>query len=168
MDVAALLLDLYGRVPHLVHDAVDGLTADQLVARPSPDANTVAWLVWHLARVQDQQFADLLGRPQIYESGGWAGRFGLETDGSDNGYGHSSEEVGAVRPDGPAPLLDYMRAVDEQTSSYLQGLSPADLDRVIDEHWDPPVTLGVRLVSVADDCIQHAGQAAYLKGLLTS
>jgi hypothetical protein len=167
MDVAALLLDLYGRVPHLVHDAVDGLTADQLLARPEKDANTIAWLVWHLARVQDQQFADLLGKEQLYESGDWAGRFGLPADGSDNGYGHTSEQVGAVRPDGPAALLEYFEAVHDQTASYLKDLTPDALDRVIDENWDPPVTLGVRLVSVADDCLQHAGQAAYIRGLLT-
>jgi hypothetical protein len=167
MDVAEVLLDLYGRVPHLVHEAVDGLTADQLVARPSPDANTIAWLVWHLTRVQDQQFADLLGKGQLWESGDWAGPFGLQADGADNGYGHTTEQVGAVRPDGPAPLLDYLKAVDEQTTSYLSSLTPDELDRVIDEHWDPPVTLGVRLVSVADDCLQHAGQAAYIRGMLT-
>src|SRR3954471_22786163 len=168
MDVAGVLLDLYGRVPHLVHDAVDGLSADQLVERPSPDANTVAWLVWHLARVQDQQFADLLGTDQVWVTGDWPGRFGLEADPADNGYGHSSEQVAAVRPDGAAALLDYLEAVHRQTEVYLSGLTPVELDRVIDPNWDPPVTLGVRLISVADDCVQHAGQAAYIKGLLTS
>jgi hypothetical protein len=168
MDVAGVLLDLYGRVPHLVHDAVDGLTTDQLVERPSPDANTVAWLVWHLTRVQDQQFADLLGTGQLWVSGDWAGRFGLEADPGDNGYGHSSDQVAAVRPDGTSALLEYLEAVDQQTTSYLSRLTPDALDEVIDANWDPPVTLGVRLVSVADDCLQHAGQAAYIRGLLTS
>ena len=168
MDVAAVLLDIYGRVPHLSEEAVEGLDAGQLAERPAPGANTIAWLIWHLARVQDQQFADLLGTEQLYETGDWAGRFGLTPDGADNGYGHTSEQVGAVRPDGPAALLDYLAAVHEQTSSYLSGLTAEELDRVIDEAWDPPVTLGVRLVSVADDCLQHAGQAAYIRGLLTS
>ena len=44
----------------------------------------------------------------------------------------------------------------------LEGLAPDDLDRVVDRRWDPPVTLGVRLVSIADDSLQHAGQAAYV------
>jgi hypothetical protein len=166
MDVAAVLLDLYGRVPHLAREAVEGLDPVQLVERPAPDANPIGWLVWHLARVQDQQFADLLGTDQRWETGDWAGRFGLTPDASDNGYGHSSEQVAAVRPDGPGALVDYLAAVHDQTCSYLAGLTADDLDRVIDANWDPPVTLGVRLVSVADDCLQHAGQAAYLRGLL--
>ena len=40
-------------------------------------------------------------------------------------------------------------------------------DRVVDRTWDPPVTLGVRLVSILDDDTQHAGQAAYVRGLLS-
>jgi hypothetical protein len=56
--------------------------------------------------------------------------------------------------------------VRERTSAYLATLTPGDLDRVVDERWDPPVTLGVRLISIADDEIQHAGQAAYARGLL--
>ena len=53
-----------------------------------------------------------------------------------------------------------------RTRSFLGSLTADDLDRVVDEAWDPPVTLGVRLVSIADDDIQHAGQAAYVRGLL--
>jgi hypothetical protein len=168
MDVAGVLLDIYGRVPHLADEAVAGLDAATLVARPAPGANTIGWLVWHLTRVQDQQFSELLEVDQQWQTGDWAARFGLDADPADNGYGHSADEVAAVRPDGPAALLDYLGAVHDRTCSYLSGLGPDDLDRVIDANWDPPVTLGVRLVSVADDCLQHAGQAAYIRGILTS
>ena len=48
----------------------------------------------------------------------------------------------------------------------MSGLTDADLPRVVDERWDPPVTLGVRLVSVISDCLQHAGQAAFVRGIL--
>ena len=54
------------------------------------------------------------------------------------------------------------------TASYVAGLAPEDLDRVVDERWDPPVTLAVRLVSVISDDLQHAGQAAYARGFVTS
>ena len=56
----------------------------------------------------------------------------------------------------------------EQTLQYLDGIGEADLDRIVDRRWDPPVTLGVRLVSVADDDIQHAGQAAFVRGVVES
>ncbi len=166
MDVASVLLELYGRIPPLARHAVDGLGVEQLTARPTPGANPIGWLVWHLARVQDSHVAELLGAEQLWATGDWAGRFGLEPDPADNGYGHSAEEVAAVRPDGPGVLLEYLDAVDARTRSMLEVLVPSDLDRIVDRSWDPPVTLGVRLVSVADDSLQHAGQAAYVRGLL--
>jgi hypothetical protein len=166
MDVAALLLELYGRIPPLARWAVDGVEPDRLTEAPSPGANTIAWLVWHLARVQDHHVAELLGTDQLWVTADWAGRFGLEPDPANTGYGHGPEEVVAVRPDRPEVLLEYLDAVDRRTRGLLEGLVPADLDRVVDRRWDPPVTLGVRLVSIADDSLQHAGQAAYVRGLL--
>ena len=71
-----------------------------------------------------------------------------------------------MQPEGPDVLLGYLDEVDARTKTMLEGLSPDDLDRVVDRRWDPPVTLGVRLVSIADDCLQHVGQAAYVRGLL--
>lgn len=166
MDVAALLLELYGRIPPLARRAVDGVSLDRLIERPGPDANPIAWLVWHLARVQDSHIAELLDAAQLWVSDDWAARFGLEPDPSNTGYGHSPDEVETVRPESPEVLLEYVDAVTARTRTMLEGLTPADLDRVVDRHWDPPVTLGVRLVSVANDSLQHAGQAAYVRGLL--
>ena len=166
MDVAALLLDLYGRIAPLVEEAVLGLSADELATRPSGDANSIGWLVWHLTRVQDHHVAELLDAHQRWTTGPWAGALGLAADSHNTGYGHSAADVATIRPDGPDVLLDYFRAVDARTVDLLREVTAADLDRVVDRRWDPPVTLGVRLVSVADDCLQHVGQAAYVRGLL--
>jgi uncharacterized damage-inducible protein DinB len=165
MDIASLLLELYGRVPPLAAAAVEGLDAEELHRAPEPGANTIGWLVWHLSRVQDHHMSELLGTEQVWVGGDWARRCGLEPDPSDTGYGHSAEEVRGVRPESPEVLLDYLREVDARTTSMLEGLAPGDLDRVVDTRWNPPVTLGVRLVSIADDCLQHVGQAAYVRGL---
>ena len=166
MDVAEVLTEVFGRVPGLVADAVEGLTADQLATPPSQGANTIGWLVWHLIRVQDHHVSELLGEPQIWEGEGWAERFGLTADAHNTGYGHDPAEVAEVRAEGPAALIEYLDAVHRRTIAYLETLAAADLDRVVDERWDPPVTLGVRLVSVADDDLQHAGQANYARGQL--
>lgn len=166
MDVASLLLEIYGRIPPLARHAVDGVDLERLTEPPSPGVNTIAWLVWHLTRVQDHHIADLLDADQIWAGGDWAGRFGLDPDPSNTGYGHSAAEVATVRPESPDVLLDYLDATATRTDAMLADLVPADLDRIVDRRWNPPVTLGVRLVSVADDCVQHAGQAAYLRGLL--
>lgn len=166
MDVAALLLELFGRIPPLAREAVAGLDTDDLTRSPRSGANPIGWLVWHLTRVQDHHIAEILDAPQIWTDGGWADRFGLVPDPTNTGYGHSSAEVAAVRPDGPDALLQYLDAVDQRTRSTLEQLRPDDLDRIVDRQWDPPVTLGVRLISIADDSLQHAGQAAYVRGLL--
>lgn len=166
MDVRDLLVELFGRLPDLVRGAVADLDADTLVAAPAQGANTIGWLVWHLTRVQDSHVADLLDEDQLWVTGDWAPRFGLDPDPDNTGYGHSPVEVAAVRPVDAAVLVDYYDAVAARTGSYVRGLSAADLDEVIDEGWDPPVTLGVRLVSIADDDFEHVGQAAYVRGLV--
>ncbi len=166
MNSIEVLTEAFGRLPDLVHDAVQGLSPEQLRRAPAEGANTIAWLVWHLTRVQDSHIAELLDAEQVYLSGGWAARFGLEPDASDTGYGHSPAQVAAVAPESWRVLVDHYGAVHARTVEYLGGLSAADLDRVVDENWDPPVTLGVRLVSVHDDDTQHVGQAAYVRGLL--
>jgi hypothetical protein len=166
MDVAPLLLELYGRIPPLAAHAVDGLDADALTTAPGPGANTIGWLVWHLARVQDHHVAELLDTDQIWTTSDWPARFGLAPDPHDTGYGHDADDVTRVRPDGPDALLGYLHEVDGRTRGMLERLTGAELDRVVDRRWDPPVTLGVRLVSIADDSLQHVGQAAYVRGLL--
>lgn len=166
MDVAGLLLELYGRIPPLARHAVEGLDRDQLTWSPAPRANTIGWLVWHLARVQDGHVSEILATDQLWVERGWAGRFGMDPDPDNSGYGHSADEVAAVRPDSAETLLAYLDDVDQRTRSMLAAVTAEDLDRIVDRRWNPPVTLGVRLVSIADDSLQHAGQAAYVRGLL--
>ena len=116
--------------------------------------------------MQDDHVAGVAGIGQVYLDEGWAERFDLPFRRAAIGYGHSSADVAAVRA--PADLLlGYHDAVHRQTVSYLRGgLSATDLDRVVDENWDPPVTLAVRLVSVVNDTMQHAGQAAFVRGIV--
>ncbi|HET7387360.1 MAG TPA: DinB family protein [Nocardioidaceae bacterium] len=159
-----LLVDAFGRVRENVHAAVQGLTEDQLALRPDEQANSIAWLVWHLTRVQDSHVAEVAERNQVWHADGWADRFGLPFDAGATGYGQSSDEVGAVRASADL-LADYHDATHAQTVAYLGSLTDEDLAAVVDERWDPPVTLAVRLVSVVDDDTQHVGQAAYVRGL---
>ncbi len=166
MDAKDILTEGFGRVPDLVHTAVHGLTAEQLRWAPADGANSIGWLVWHLTRVQDSHLAELVDAEQIYLQDDWAAKFGRKPDPSDTGYGHSAAQAAEVTPSNAKVLEDYYGAVHDRTLSYVRGLTDADLDRVVDEAWDPPVTLAVRLVSVIDDDAQHAGQAAYVRGLL--
>ncbi|KUO15081.1 mycothiol transferase [Streptomyces dysideae] len=168
MHAKDILIDAYSRIQEEVHAAVEGLETDGLHARPSDAANSVAWLVWHLSRVQDDHIADAFGLDQVWLSQDWEKRFGLDLPRGDTGYGHSPAKVAKVWVEDGDLLTGYYDAVHTQTLLALRALTAADLERVVDERWDPPVTLGVRLVSVLSDDLQHVGQAAYVRGLLQS
>nr|WP_205692905.1 DUF664 domain-containing protein [Cellulomonas sp. IC4_254] len=159
--------DGFGRIGDLVHGVLDGVGEDELTARLGPEANTIAWLVWHLARVEDAQVADVAGTEQVWTADGFAERFGLPFGTDATGYGQSPDEVAQVRVEADL-LRAYADATRAATDAYLRRLSEEDLGRVIDERWDPPVTVGVRLVSVLGDVLEHAGQAAFVKGVVTS
>jgi uncharacterized damage-inducible protein DinB len=165
MNPAALLTDGFERVSGAVRRAVRGLSSDQLATRPADRANSIAWLVWHLTRIQDDHVAAVAGSEQIWTAGGWAARFGLPFEDSATGYGHGPQEVASVRATAEL-LTGYYDAVHQNTLTYVATLSETDLDRIVDTSWAPPVTLGVRLISVLSDDLQHAGQAGYLRGLL--
>ncbi|MGW7257608.1 mycothiol transferase [Streptomyces sp. NPDC054834] len=168
MHARDILIDGFGRIQEEVHAVLDGLGPDELHARPAPDANSVAWLVWHLTRVQDDHVADAFDLDQVWLSQGWDKRLGLDLPRHDTGYGHSPAKVAKVRVDSADLLTGYYDAVHEQTLGVLRDLPAKDLERIVDERWDPPVSLGVRLVSVLSDDLQHIGQAAYVRGLLQS
>lgn len=165
MDIGDLLGDSLGRVRDEVVGLVDGLDVDQLAWRPDPDANSMAWLLWHLTRVEDDHLAEVAGTEQVWTTSGWYDRFALPFPPEAHGWGQSSEEVGRVRVDGDL-LAGYQADTAARAIEYVGTLSPADLDRIVDERWDPPVSLGVRLVSVVNEVNQHVGQAAYLRGLI--
>ncbi|TFC88281.1 DUF664 domain-containing protein [Cryobacterium sp. TMT4-31] len=159
-----LITDAFGRVQGAVHAALVGAGPELLGYRADREANTIAWLVWHLTRVQDNHVADLMGEPQLWTSAGWQKRFDLPFAPTATGYGQGSTEVAAVRA-GADLLQGYFDAVHERTLGYLATLHEDDFSRIVDTRWTPPVTLAVRLVSVIADDLQHAGQAAYVRGL---
>lgn len=161
-----LLADAFGRVHESVHDAVSGLTPEQLHRRLDDDANPVGWLVWHLTRVQDDHVADVAGVEQVWTAQGFDAKFGAPYPAAAVGYGQSSREVGKLTVPSAETLLAYHDAVHELTLGYVETLEEDDFDRIVDTRWDPPVTLGVRLVSVVNDTLQHVGQAAYVRGIL--
>lgn len=162
--VQELLRDAFTRLIEHVDEIADGLTDAVADYRVTPDANSIAWLLWHSARVQDIQLADVAGVEQVWLRDGWVDRFALHLPRNDTGYGHGPEQVAKVKA--PADLLSgYYHAVHKLTLEYVAGVTAAELERVVDTNWDPPVTASARLVSIIDDCAQHLGQAAYVRGI---
>jgi hypothetical protein len=168
MDSCAVLSDGFARVVDIVHAVVPDLSPAELVAVPGPGANHIGWLIWHLTRIQDDHISAAFGLGQLWNSDRWADRFDLPFPDDDTGYGHSTEDVTATVVSDSTLLTGYFDAVAARTRQVMAELNPDELDRIVDERWRPPVTLGVRLMSVISDDLQHAGQAAYVKGLLRS
>ena len=159
-----LLADAFGRIQEVIHQVVPGLSREDLAFRPNESANSIGWLVWHLTRVQDDHIAGVAQTKQVWHTG-WSKQFALPLEDDDTGYGHSSKDVASVQVSAEL-LLGYYDAVHTATINYLQSLKDEDYDKVIDTRWNPPVTLAVRLISIITDDLQHAGQAAYVRGLL--
>ena len=162
-----VLIDAFSRVNDAVPTVITGLSRRQLAYRQGGSSNSIAWLVWHLTRVQDSQVADLASTEQVWTAQGFFERFALPLAVEDTGYGHDSAAVDSVVAEAPL-LLAYFEAVHARTVEYLAGLSESDLDRVVDTRWDPPVTAAVRLVSTIEDDLQHVGQAGDARGLVPS
>ena len=163
---ADLLLDSLGRIREAGNQVLDDTPEEQLGTPPAPGANTIAWLVWHIGRGIDEQVAGVMGYDPVWEAGGWRERFDLPLPADVHGYGMSFDEVLLVQTSA-RNLRGYLDATCAAAADALRSVTDSDLDRVVDQHWDPPVTLAVRLVSVIDDAAQHAGQAGYASGILS-
>jgi uncharacterized damage-inducible protein DinB len=166
MTVADVLTDSFERVREAVHEVTDNLSPEEILFQVDEGSNSIGWLVWHLTRIEDDHVAAVAGRDQDWIAHGWADRFGLPYEKQAHGYGHSPADVAAFSVGSAELLVGYHDAVHARTLDYVSGLSDADLARVVDTRWDPPVTLSVRLVSVISDGLQHAGQAAFIRGIV--
>ena len=161
-----LLKDGYGRVPDFLEHVLKGLSQVDLNWQPKADCNSIGWLAWHLARQQDAQIASLMGEEQLWIKEKWYAKFNRQAEPMDLGFGDMPEQVAAFKTPDTKILLDYNRAVVERSQQYIQTLSESDLDKELEEPWfKPPPTVGVRLISIMDDSMIHAGQAAYARGL---
>ncbi|WP_370329670.1 mycothiol transferase [Mycolicibacterium hippocampi] len=159
-----VLRDSFTRLIEHSDDLTDGLTDEVAYYQPTPQANTITWLIWHTARMQDAQVCDIAGIEQVWFRDGWVDRFALDLPRDAHGYGHTPEEVAKVRV--PADLLaGYYHAVHKESLEYVASVSADELARVVDDNWTPPVTASARLVSIIDDAAQHLGQAAYIRGI---
>ncbi len=167
MEWQQLITDGYERVLQALEKALDGLTESDLNQQPHPDCNSIGWLTWHLTRTQDHHIASLMGEEQLWIEDGWHAKFNSAPDARDTGYQHNSQDVAAFRSPNLKTLLEYHRVVLDRSKCYITSLSENDLDREVNEPWvRPQPTVGAGLVCALDDNLQHAGQVAYLRGLL--
>ena len=165
MDAITLMLDLAQRPLDAAGSLRPQLTHEKLNAHPGGHDNSIAWLLWHTAREIDAQVAQLSGDEPIWTAQGFDARFGLDVDDDETGFGHSPEQARAVVVTDVALLFEHLEAAVAAQKAYISSLSAADLDDVVDESWDPPVTRAARLVSCTEDALLHLGQALYVAGM---
>ena len=163
-----LITDIYERILQELEHALDGLTVDDLNQQPCPDCNSIGWLTWHLTRVQDMISADLLGEGQLWTKDNWYAKFNRTFDPMDAGIGHSIADVVAFRAPDASTLLEYHRAVLEQSKRYITSkLSEAELNREFDNPIFSTITnVRTMLMRLINDNMQHLGQVAYVRGML--
>lgn len=158
LDAASRPLDALGSLsPHLAEEILN--------AHPAGHPNSVAWLLWHTGREIDLQLAHLTGLDELWTRDGFRELFALGAVGDGIGYGHTADEARAVVVVDPQLLVDYVRAAVDALSDYIRTLDEHALDDIVDHRWNPPVSRGVRLVSIIDDAAQHVAQAAYVCGM---
>jgi len=171
MDALDLLKNLVRRPIEALDNFWSDLDPSRLNSHPGGHPNSIAWLLWHTARETDAQIAPLMQQEERWTAEGFDTRFGFADQNlgtADIGLGQSADDAWKITveqtPEGKALLREYLETVYGQFSRWIESLTADDLDRIIDEQWDPPVTLGIRILSVIDDATQHVGQAAYIAG----
>ncbi len=166
MEWQEILSVEFERISRSLGIALEGLTAEDLNWQPKPDSNSIGWLTWHLTRWQDAQVSSFMKKEQLWIKGGWHKKFGRPADASDHGTGHKSEDLAKFKSPDAATQLGYHQAVLAQTKDFFRTLSPNDLDKIAEgTPFQPPPTVGMSIISVLSDGMQHAGQAAYVRGL---
>src|SRR5699024_1481813 len=167
MDAIKVLQDLVARPSQALDNFWDDLDPSRLNNHPGGHPNSIAWLIWHTARETDAQIAPLADQEQVWTADGFDARFGL-TDvhrgTGEVGLGQSAEQARAVTveatPEGKRLLREYLDPVYAMATRWIATLNETELDRVIDDQFDPRVTLGIRVISVLDDVTQHIEQTA--------
>jgi hypothetical protein len=121
------------RLHKMLDKSLDGLTAAQLHAVPGnhPKANTIAWVLWHVVRTEDNVVRFVLQnrRAPVWTEGGYAEKLGLPPVAQ--GTGMSPEEAHALRIKDIELFREYMRAVWTSTDDFVTTTDATSLDRTV-------------------------------------
>ena len=113
-------------------EVLDGLGEEQLRSRPGDEPNSIAWLLWHSARIEDVTTNLLIaGRPQVVEREGWLSRLKISAQDVGTGMGDTQVSLVTSQIDLDA-LRAYRQAVGGSTRQILLTLAPEHLHRSVD------------------------------------
>ena len=165
MEISEFILKSLEESKGDVDRAIKTLSPDELSFQPKPHSNSIVFLIWHLARVEDLWINKVLkGTQEIYETDGWYKRFGT-ADWKDNGIGFDIQKLTTW----PAPKMEllqaYAAAVRAKTRDYLGTLKAGNLDETRELRWGSG-KVGSVLSHLITEVSEHSGQIGYIKGIL--
>jgi len=164
VDLNQFIIALLEAAYRSIKQSTDGLTDEQLYYQPTPESNSIAWLVWHLSRWRDYISATISGEPQIWVSAGWAQRYGMPD--TRTGMGDTPAQMTAFRV-ARAVLFGYVDAAHQRTVERVAALTPTQLQQPIASHTGERRPAWRALVGMCGDSAQHTGQIAYLRGMMS-
>jgi hypothetical protein len=152
--------------------------------------NSIAWVLWHMARSEDIGVHLVGGRKQVFEEGNWAPM--LKVADRHGGTGHTPADVARVSTGiDLAALLAYRAAVGQRTQEVLRSLTPAALERKVElaavrraiavgaygespnvadleKNWPTRSFAYAITVYGVTHNVGHLGEATTIKGLVTA
>ncbi len=146
--------------------ALEGLSQDELHWRPALESNTIDWMVWHMARVEDNWVnVQMRKEDSIWERDGWPERIVVET--SSNGFGLTAEQIRAM-PAFDVPLvMEYYRSVRAGTTRFFENeMQEVDLQHEITHPRYDPVSYAWILGHLLCEEAEHLGQIEYIRGMI--
>ena len=149
-----------------LNSALEGLSKDELHWRPTLNSNTIDWMVWHMARVEDNLINVMLqDKVPIWERDGWADRVGIFVEGT--GAGMTAEEVRALPALDVPTVMAYYRSVRRETSDYFKNvMEEPDLSRKVTHPRFAGKTGAWILGRLLCEEAEHLGQIEYLRGMM--
>ena len=167
MEVKGFALDALNDAQAALMQAVDGLSQEELMWQPQPGANHIAFILWHVLRVEDWYFQYMFQRvPQVWESEKWHEKLNLPDDPRVTGYGYTAEQIASFPPVQLQDLLAYGEAVRARTVDYLRNVDPTRFDEMLKSSIFGETSVGDRIGHLLCELAQHVGQIAYLRGLV--
>jgi hypothetical protein len=166
MELHEMLAVGYSGILRTLDYTLKGLTKEDINWQPKPDCNSIGWMVWHPIRFQDMQISEFMGEEQLWIKDGWYKKWGRKADPKESGGGMTPEDLTKFKSPGAATVLAYAKAVVERSQKYFPTLKKADLDKILKGGPHKPYpTVGMMLMIILSDSLQHAGQAGYVRGL---
>lgn len=167
MNQKQLLIAGFERISGTLERTLNGLSVKDLNYQPKPDSNSMGWLVWHLTRWQDFQASQPLKKEQVWIEKKWYEKYGRPADPADTGMGHKEADLAKYRSPDAATLIGYNKEVLVRLKEYINSLTASDLDKVVEgTPFNPPPTVGMNLIGLWSDGMQHTGQVGYVRGYI--